>query len=58
MAITGRVDPGFLIDLSDRGALMHASGTHMLVHAKDESLVRHVERGDALLGRLDGEWLC
>jgi len=57
VAITGRVDPAFLIDLSDRGALMHATGTHVLVHAKDQSLMRDVERGDALLGRLDGEWL-
>jgi hypothetical protein len=56
LAITGRVDARCLNDLTDRGALLHASGTQMLVHSRDAALVRHIERGDAVLGRLDGAW--
>lgn len=32
------------------------TGTLTLVHSRDDALIRHIERGDALLGRLDGEW--
>jgi len=56
VALAGRLDPRFMQDLTDRRAFLHATGTQMLVHARDASLVRHVERGDAYLGRLDGEW--
>ncbi len=58
VAVAGRVAPGLLIDLSDRAAVMHATGSHLLVHARDESLARHVEKADALLGRHDGEGLA
>ena len=56
VAVTGRVDSRFLNDLTDRGAILHASGFQTLVHARDAALVRHVERGEAVLGRLDGAW--
>jgi hypothetical protein len=56
VAVTGRVDARFLNDLTDRGAMLHASGFQTLVHARDAALMRHVERGDAVLGRLDGAW--
>jgi hypothetical protein len=54
--VTGRVDSRFLNDLTDRGAMLHASGFQTLVHARDVALARHVERGEAVLGRLDGAW--
>jgi hypothetical protein len=56
VAVTGRVDSRFLNDLTDRGAMLHASGSQTLVHARDATLARHVERGEAVLGRLDGAW--
>jgi hypothetical protein len=58
VAVRGRVDPRFTLDLTDRGALLHATPAGMLVHARDAALMRQVERGQAWLGPLDGEsWL-
>jgi hypothetical protein len=53
LAVRGRVDPRFAQDLTDRGALLHARNASTLVHGRDESLVRRVDRGQALLGPLD-----
>jgi hypothetical protein len=56
--VRGRMGPRFTLDLTDRGALLHASSTWMLAHAREAALIRHIERGEALLDRLDGDsWL-
>lgn len=58
VAVKGRVDPRFALDLSDRGAFLSAAGAPVLVHARDAALVRQVDRGLAVLGPLDGAgWL-
>jgi hypothetical protein len=57
VAVRGRVDPRFAQDLTDRGAFLHARAASTLVHARDESLVRRVDRGRAQLGPLLGDLL-
>jgi hypothetical protein len=57
VAVRGRVDPRFAQDLTDRGALLHARAASTLVHARDEALVRPIDRGQALLGPLLGDIL-
>lgn len=48
LAVRGRVDPRFTLDLTDRGALLHATPAGMLVHARDAALTRQVERGQGV----------
>jgi hypothetical protein len=57
IVVRGRVDPRFAQDLTDRGAFLHARAASTLVHARDEALVRHVDRGRAQLGPLIGDLL-
>ena len=55
-AVQGRVEPGLIEILAERGCLLHASGYRVLVHARDEGIVHAIDSGDAVLSRLDGDW--
>jgi len=55
-AVVGRIDPRFASVFSDRGCVFRHRGQWMLIHSRDPELVRVIQRGDAFLTRLEGEW--
>lgn len=56
-AVSGQFDPAFFHALSNQYCLFHhCNGAWMLVHAKDATLLQAIDRGDAWLTRLEGEW--
>jgi len=56
VALSGRLDPRFMRDLSERHCLFHFGGSWMLVHSRNSELLQAIHRGDAFLTRLEGEW--
>jgi hypothetical protein len=55
-AISGRVDPEFATDFSEERCLFSFSGPRMLAHSRHADLREAIQRGDAFLTRLEGEW--
>lgn len=55
-AISGRMDPEFATDFSEERCLFSFKGPRMLVHSKRADLREAIQRGDAFLTRLEGEW--
>lgn len=55
-AISGRVDPRFIADFSGAHCKCRLDGPWMLVHSRRAELREVIQRGDAFLTRLDGEW--
>ena len=55
-AVTGRMDPDFATDFSEERCLFSFSGPRMLVHSRHADLREAIQRGDAFLTRLEGEW--
>ena len=55
IAVTGRSEPRYLQALSDSYCAFHR-GPWVLLKARQPSLVRSFETGDAWFSRLDGEW--
>jgi Acetyltransferase (GNAT) domain len=55
-AVSGRMDPEFLTDFSEERCLFSFSGPRMLVHSRHADLREAIQRGDAFLTRLEGEW--
>lgn len=56
VAVAGQADLRLVTDLTDRRCLLHTARRELLVHARDPDVRRDVERGNAALGRLDGDW--
>jgi hypothetical protein len=56
IALSGRLDPAFVKELSDSYCLFHARGPWMLIHSRKPELLGAIQRGDAFLTRLEGEW--
>jgi GNAT acetyltransferase-like protein len=56
LAVSGRLEPGFLEALRATHCLFHGRGSPLLIHSPHRELVDAVRRGDAFLTRLDGEW--
>lgn len=56
VALSGQLQPRLLRVLSDRSCVFRHGGSWMLVHARDPELVHAIQRGEAFLTRLDGEW--
>jgi len=56
IAATGRVEPRFLQNFSDKYCFFHRRGPWMLVNSHRPELVRCFQAGDACFSRLDGEW--
>lgn len=56
VALSGRLDPFFIKELSDKHCLFHCGGPWMVVHSKRPELLQAIYRGDAFLTRLEGEW--
>jgi len=55
-AVAGRLEPAFVSDLATLGCGFARDGPWVLIHSRRPELMPAVERGDALLSRLDGEW--
>jgi hypothetical protein len=55
-AVRGRVDPRYLDELSARHCWFRREGTSLLVHSRHAEVREAIQRGDAFLSRLDGEW--
>ena len=55
-AVSGRMDPEFSADFSEERCLFSFSGPRMLVHSRHADLREAIQRGEAFLTRLEGEW--
>lgn len=55
-ALRGRLDPRFAQELSDRHCWMRRDDSWTLFHSRHAGVVAAIERGDAFLSRLEGEW--
>ena len=55
-AVSGRMDPEFATGFSEERCLFSFSGPRMLVHSRHADLREVIQRGDAFLTRLEGEW--
>jgi ribosomal protein S18 acetylase RimI-like enzyme len=56
IALHGVVDLRRMADFSDKGCFFTCRGGWALAYSKTPELLDVLERGDALLSRLDGEW--
>jgi Acetyltransferase (GNAT) domain len=56
LAVSGRMDPEFATDFSQEHCLFNFNGPRMLVHSRRADLREAIQRGDAFLTRLEGEW--
>jgi hypothetical protein len=57
VALSGQVDPALFHVYSRKDCLFHHDGASwMLVHSRRPELLRAIDRGDAFLTRLEGEW--
>src|SRR5439155_25344477 len=55
-AVTGRMDPAHAQALCDHHCRFRLLGRGVLVHSRDPELLHAVQKGDAFLSRLEGEW--
>lgn len=55
-AVSGRLDPRFAQELSDKYCVFHRRGPWLLVHANNLQVLQDIYLGAAFLTRLDGEW--
>lgn len=56
MAVSGRMEPAYLKDLTDRQCLINRGFAWTCVHARRPDIVQAFCRGQVRLTRLDGEW--
>lgn len=56
LALSGRLEPRFLQELSNSSCVFHHRGLWVVVHAREPELLESFYRGEAFLTRLEGEW--
>jgi len=57
VAVSGQVDPAMFSELAGRHCLFHHDGgSLLLVHSRHPEVLQAIDRGDAFLTRLEGEW--
>ena len=56
VALTGRLDPALTPELSERRNFLYRRGHWTLAHSGNAELMHALQRGDAFLSRLEGEW--
>ncbi len=54
--ISGRVEPRLLPALSSRGCYMNCGPPWVMIHARDPEILQAIDRGEAFLSKLEGEW--
>jgi hypothetical protein len=56
LALSGRLDPRFIQEFSDKYCFLHRRGPWTLVHSRRPDLIQAIQQGDACLTPLEGEW--
>lgn len=56
IAVAGRLEPTWLPELAAQGCALRDDGPWVLYHSSRPEVAAAIERGDAFLSRLDGEW--
>jgi hypothetical protein len=56
VALSGRLDPDFAAELSEKSCFLYRRGHWTLVHSKRPDVSHALQRGDAFFTRLEGEW--
>jgi hypothetical protein len=57
IAVSGQMDPAVFPTLSAKDCIFHHDGASwFLVHSRHSEVIQAIDRGDALLSRLEGEW--
>jgi hypothetical protein len=55
-ALSGRIEPRFMQQFWEKNSVYQYRGYWMLIHSKQPELLEAIQRGDAFLTRLEGEW--
>lgn len=56
IAVAGRLEPAWLPELAAHGCTLRDDGPWVLYHSRRLEIADAIERSDAFLSRLDGEW--
>ena len=56
-ALSGRFEPQFVQQLHEKHSMFHHRGHWVLVHSNDSEALHAIQRGNAFLSRLEGEWI-
>jgi hypothetical protein len=56
VTLSGRLEPQFMQELSDKYCFFSRVGAWMLIHSNNTELLHVIQRGDAFLTGLEGEW--
>jgi hypothetical protein len=57
IALSGRLDPRFAQEFSDRHCFFNCDGPWTLTHSRKPDVLQAIYQGDMFLTRLEGEWL-
>jgi hypothetical protein len=57
IALSGRLDPKFAQEFSDKYCFFNCGSPWTLTHSKNPEVLRAIYQGDVFLTRLEGEWL-
>lgn len=56
IALSGRLDPKFAQEFSDKYCSFNCGGPWTLTHSRNPEVLRAIYQGDLFLSRLEGEW--
>lgn len=56
IALSGRLDPKFAQELSDKCCFFNCGSPWTLTHSRNQEVLQAIYRGDLFLTRLEGEW--
>jgi hypothetical protein len=56
VAVSGQLDPVFSQAVTDKDCLFRPGGGSVLIHSRHPDVLQAINRGDAFLTRLEGEW--
>jgi hypothetical protein len=56
VALSGRIEPRFMREFSEKHCFFRSVGAMFLVHSRNEDLLHAIQRGDAFMSHLEGEW--
>jgi hypothetical protein len=57
IALSGRLDPKFAQEFSDKNCFFNCGGPWTLTHSRNPEILQAIYQGDLFLTRLEGEWL-
>jgi hypothetical protein len=56
VAVSGRLDPRFVREVSDKYCFFNCGRPWVLIHSRHHDLLQTFHDGDAMLSKLEGEW--